>query len=141
MGASHALIPAKLYKKIVSSLPIVCVDLLIWRNRKLLLVKRKNAPLKGKWWVVGGRVLLGEDPRDAVIRKAKEEVGLELEKINFVGYYSDVYQENVFERTPYQTISLVFICTPKNGDVKLDDQSGAFKWADGIPQRFTLRYF
>jgi ADP-ribose pyrophosphatase YjhB (NUDIX family) len=140
LGASNALISAKIYGEIASRLPIVCVDLLIWRDKKLLLVKRKNDPLKNQWWVVGGRVLLGEDPKDAARRKAKEEVGLDLESINFIGYYSDVFRKSAFKNKACQTVSLVFVCRPKDGAVRLDAQSNNFKWADGMPARFKLVY-
>lgn len=138
MAASRALIPRKLYRKISANVPIVCVDLLIWRDHKLLLVRRKNHPLRGHWWLVGGRVLLGEDPKDAARRKAKEEAGLELVSCKFVAYYSDVFPRNAFERTPTQTVSLVFICEA-SGDVVLDKQSSAYKWADGMPPRFARK--
>ena len=40
----------KLYKKIMESMPIVCVDALIINEKKeYLLVKRKNEPLKNKF--------------------------------------------------------------------------------------------
>lgn len=139
LEASNPLIETRLYRKISSRIPIVCVDLLIWHEWKLLLVKRKNHPLKGKWWVVGGRILLGEEPLDAVKRKAKEEVGLDVTKANFVGYYSDIFERNRFEKTECQTISLVFICSiDKNKtNVVLDAQSSAYKWADRLPERLA----
>jgi colanic acid biosynthesis protein WcaH len=140
LGASHSLIPSKIYREIVSKIPVLCVDLLIWRDKKILLVKRKNYPLRNQWWVVGGRVLLGEDPKDAARRKAKEEVGLDIESVNFVGYYSDVFRKSAFKNKSCQTVSLVFLCKPKDGAVRLDAQSNNFKWADGMPARFKLVY-
>ena len=50
-----------LYKDIIKSVPILCVDILINLDDKYLLIKRNDNPLKGEWWVPGGRVLLGED--------------------------------------------------------------------------------
>ena len=135
LEASQALIAPRLYRKIARSVPIFCVDLLIQKDRKFLLVKRKQPPLKGKYWIVGGRVLLGEDPIDAARRKAKEEVGLELDGVTFVGYLSDVFNKNAFESTEYHTISIVFLCHPKNTSVSLDDTSSDWKWGD-LPERF-----
>lgn len=139
METSRALIEPRLYRKISSRIPILCVDLLIWHERKLLLVKRKNHPLRGQWWVVGGRILLGEEPLAAVHRKAKEEVGLELERAVFVGYYSDIFERNRFEKCECQTVSLVFNCSPRGGEVVLDSQSSTYKWADGMPERLQRK--
>jgi colanic acid biosynthesis protein WcaH len=139
METSLPLIETRLYRKISSRIPIVCVDLLIWHEKKLLLVKRKNHPLKGQWWVVGGRILLGEEPLAAVHRKAKEEVGLDITKTNFVGYYSDIFERNRFEKTECQTVSLVFICSVSSTNVVLDRQSSAFKWAPVLPERLSAK--
>jgi len=139
------LIERGLYQKISGSVPIVCVDLLILnRDKKLLLVKRRNHPLKGHWWVVGGRILLGETPTDAAYRKAKEEVGLELVKpsrfgCRFIGYYSDIYRENAFGKMRCQTISLVYRCRSETETVRLDEQSSAYRWADAMPSRIASK--
>lgn len=137
MDAPPALISPRLYRKISKNIPILCVDLLIREGGLTLLVRRKKHPMKGQWWVVGGRVFLGEDPVDACVRKAREEVGLDIWPPSFLGYYSDVYERSAFEKTEYQTISLVFECVPR-GDlkVKLDAQSSDHKWSETLPERF-----
>lgn len=127
-----------MYRKIVSRIPILCVDLLIWRDGKLLLVKRRNHPLRGWWWVVGGRILFGEDPEDAIHRKAWEEVGLKVSDPRMIGFYSDVYPKSK-QGPPCHGISLVYVCKGLPGDVKLDRQSVAYKWADSIPPRLTSK--
>ena len=60
------MIPAEQYKEIIKVLPILCVDIVIKNNRgEYLLVKRAHEPLKGRWWVVGGRVHKGESIEQA----------------------------------------------------------------------------
>jgi ADP-ribose pyrophosphatase YjhB (NUDIX family) len=139
LEAPVALISPRLYRKISSRIPILCVDLLIKRGTKTLLVKRKNHPLKGQWWIVGGRVFIGEDPMDAARRKAREEVGLEVSSLLFAGYYSDIYPRSAFERTEYQTVSLVFECEAA-GAIKLDAQSSDHKWSETLPPRFVKKF-
>ena len=73
-------VPDEFYGRIMGSVPIVCVDLVIIRDTEFLLGKRKNEPEKGQWFVPGGRVMKGEKLLDAVIRKTKEEVGLDVNK-------------------------------------------------------------
>lgn len=125
------LIPLKEYKRIVASMPIACVDLIISRGwNDDLLVKRKNAPLKGKWWVPGGRILLNETPAQAAVRKAKEEVGLDVPEMWFIGYFSGIFQEG-------QCVSLVFRVEVPDFKVKLDSQSSAYKWGK-LPKDFKI---
>ena len=64
------------YSRIHSLLPIACIDLVIVRTDAVLLVKRKNEPLKDNWFIPGGRLHRGEFVQDAIERIAKEETGL-----------------------------------------------------------------
>src|SRR6516165_12721127 len=70
-------IPQELYNQILGNVPIACVDLSIVANGCVLLVKRKDPPARGQWWVPGGRVLKGEKMKETARRKAREEVGLD----------------------------------------------------------------
>ena len=50
----------------------------IWRDGRLLLVKRRRAPEAGHWNLPGGKVDFGERVVDAVRREAAEEIGVEI---------------------------------------------------------------
>src|SRR5688572_24526207 len=65
-------IPDELYARILDSVPIACVDIAIVARGGVLLVRRKDAPARGEWWVPGGRVLKGEMMRETAARKARE---------------------------------------------------------------------
>jgi 8-oxo-dGTP diphosphatase len=58
------------------STPCPAVGAVVIREGKVLLVKRSNAPQKGKWAIPGGSVKLGETLQEAAEREAKEETGL-----------------------------------------------------------------
>jgi ADP-ribose pyrophosphatase YjhB (NUDIX family) len=54
-----------------------CVGALIYRgDGRLLLIRRANAPGRGRWSLPGGRVEPGESDDAAVIREVIEETGL-----------------------------------------------------------------
>ena len=85
-------IPEQLYRDIMKSVPIICVDLIIQnQDSKFLLVKRNNQPLKDIFYVVGGGVHLGETLQDAGRRKLFEEVGLESETMESRGCLSGFF--------------------------------------------------
>ena len=135
------MIPREKYIEIMELLPILCVDIII-KNlcNDYLLIKRANEPLKGKWWVVGGRVLKNETLMQAASRKVKEEVGLSASNFDFVGYYEDIYEKNPFGMSPPQhSVSVVFSTTIyDNEPVKLDGQSSEWKFSKDLPARFRV---
>ena len=63
--------------------PIIGVGAVIVQDGKILIVKRGVEPGKGKWSIPGGAVDLGEEVRDAVVREAKEESGLDIKIIEY----------------------------------------------------------
>jgi colanic acid biosynthesis protein WcaH len=138
------MIPKNQYKKIIEVLPILCVDIIIKNDKnEFLLVKRANEPLKGQWWVVGGRVLKGETMEQAAIRKAKEEVSLELKSLELIGYYEEVYGENPFGvQNGLHTVSIVFLAVVDSyQQVKLDSQSSEWKYSKYLPNNFSFKTF
>ena len=60
--------------------PMVSVDAIVFgffKNKaKLLLIKRRNEPFKGKWAIPGGFVGMDEELQDAVQRELAEETNL-----------------------------------------------------------------
>jgi ADP-ribose pyrophosphatase YjhB (NUDIX family) len=127
-------IPEDLYRKILGVLPVVCVDILIKRDSRYLLVNRANEPLKGVWWVPGGRIQFNEDPEQAVRRKALEETELTLSDVEFVGYYSEKYDTSSLE-VPCHTISLVFEAFG-HGEVKINKEAFSWVWSHTVPNKF-----
>ncbi len=60
-------------------LPVVCMLFNVWENNRLgtLIQKRNIEPKKGEWALTGGYIDDGESWRDAAVREAREELGLE----------------------------------------------------------------
>ena len=59
---SHRFLPSEIYGKIVRDCVVCCVDCLIVRTtesgkKECLLVERSSEPVKGVWWLPGGRLL------------------------------------------------------------------------------------
>ena len=56
------------------------------RDGELLLVRRGRGPAAGEWSVPGGRVQVGEELHEAVVREVAEETGIEVVVERFLGW-------------------------------------------------------
>jgi colanic acid biosynthesis protein WcaH len=127
-----------LYSKIIRSVPILCVDILISFNDKYLLVKRNDNPLKGEWWVPGGRVLIGEDCMAATKRKLNEELNFQGGNLKLYGIYEDVFEESSLGIHPYHIVSIVYKLEIKSiNGIDLNHTSSDWKLHDKIPNRLN----
>ena len=105
--------------------PRLTVDGVVIKNKKILLIRRKNDPFKGKWALPGGFVDYGERVEDAVVREVKEETGLETTIEKLLGIYSDP------GRDPRgHTVSIVYLLSFKEGTAKGGDDALEAKFFD-----------
>lgn len=119
--------------KIHKSVPIVCVDLVVKHRKDFLLIKRKNNPLAGQWFLPGGRVLKGERLRKAVLRKLWEETGLKGKIKKFLGTGEHFMQKGYFRGIPGHTVTFVFLVeTAKKDRIHIDSQSATFSWFHSV---------
>ena len=108
--------------------PALTVDVIVREGKKVLLVRRKNEPFKGKWALVGGFVEYGEKVEEAAKRECKEETGLEIELERLVGVYSDP------DRDPRgHVVSICFLARVVGGKLKAGSDAGDAKFFERIP--------
>src|SRR3569833_2154085 len=58
--------------------PWVGVGIVVWRDDKVLLVRRAKPPRLGEWSIPGGAQSLGETVFEAAIREVHEEAGIDI---------------------------------------------------------------
>ncbi len=68
--------------------PKVAAVVLVSMESKLVMVRRGMEPAIGRWAFPSGYVDRGEAVEDAAVREVKEETGLDVRLIGFVGLYS-----------------------------------------------------
>ncbi len=86
--------PAREYGIALDYLVFACVDIALTYQNQVLLAKRSRYPRKGGWWIVGGRMVAGESPLEAVARKVGEEAGLvsiDPDRFIYLGAYSTCF--------------------------------------------------
>ena len=81
-------------------IPVVAA-LILDRGRWLVAQRPANKHLGGKWEFPGGKVHDGEDPRDALIREIREELGCTIEVLSAVAPYVHDYGTVRIRLIPY----------------------------------------
>lgn len=132
------MIPRALYKKIVELVPILCVDIILIYKDKYIIAKRNNEPLKNRWWIIGGRVLRGEQTIKAAKRKVKEETGLSVSNLEIFGVYEDIYKKSALG-IPMTCVSIVYRGNIKKYNPTLDNTNLAIKLSNKLPHRFLTK--
>ena len=66
--------------------PQLAVSAVIFREGKLLLLKRAKSPGHGLWSLPGGRVEFGESLHTALAREVDEEAGLQIDIVALAGW-------------------------------------------------------
>jgi colanic acid biosynthesis protein WcaH len=118
----------ELYSRILQVMPIPCVDLLVVGDAdKVLLVLRRNEPAAGQWWFPGGRVLFGEERREAAKRKLEQECGLVSTQFQEVGTFDILFNIRQGERV-HSITTLFKLKVGPEPNIRLDHQSYEACW-------------
>lgn len=114
--------------------PFSCVDLIVIKGHKFVLVKRTIPPYKGKWCLPGGIIRRGENMKAAVERIAKSELGIKVKIIRSIGFYEKIFQSR-------HDISHCFLCKYVSGTLKTDFQSDEVRFFNIPPSNLALFHF
>jgi 8-oxo-dGTP diphosphatase len=95
--------------------------LVVDHEGRLLLGRRAAEPFHGRWDTPGGFLEEGEHPLDGLRRELREETGLEIDPVDFVGVWMDRYGG---DSTAQATLNLYWTARVVSGDpVPADDVS------------------
>lgn len=121
------------FKSIYSRVPRLTVDLIIKSGESVLLTLRESDGWEGQWHFPGGTVYLGQSIEDTIHRIAKEELGSEIAKFQFVGYIE--YLSEKEKRGYGYSTSLAFVCEIKTNNIVLDSKASKYNYFEKIPEK------
>ncbi len=97
------------------------VQAVIVRDGRVLLGRRRDDPGAGRWDLPGGFLQEGEGSLDGLRRELREETGLEVEAVEFLGTWNEAY----WERT---VLCLTWLARPIGGVEQAGDDLVELRW-------------
>ena len=108
--------------------PILAVSAAVFRQGRVLIVRRARAPMIGHFSLPGGVVEVGETLAAAVARELEEEVGVSARIIAFNRHVEAITHEGDRIRTHFVIASFVARWTA--GEARVSDEVDAIDWID-----------
>jgi 8-oxo-dGTP diphosphatase len=108
--------------------PLLAVSAAVFRDGRVLIVRRARAPLIGHFSLPGGVVEIGETLAEAVARELDEEVGVSAEIIGFNRHVDAIAREGDRVRTHFVIAS--FVARWVSGEPRLSDEVDRVEWID-----------
>jgi 8-oxo-dGTP diphosphatase len=108
--------------------PILAVSAAVFRDRRVLIIRRARAPLLGHFSLPGGGVEVGETLAAALARELMEEIGIEAEIIAFNRHVEAIYREGDRIRTHFVIAS--FAARWTRGEPRLSEEVDEARWID-----------
>lgn len=99
-----------------------CVGVMIFKDGKILLGKRKGSHGAGEYSIPGGNMEFGESFEECIRREVKEETDLEIKNIEFLSL------ANIFRHENRQDMLGSFKSDWSNGEVKLTEPEKCEGW-------------
>ena len=107
--------------------PYLAVSAAIFRDDRVLIVRRARPPAYGVFTLPGGGVELGETLEEAVVREVREETALEVRPIGLAGYRQAIARDGE-GRVERHFVILPFAARWLSGDIILNEELGEAHW-------------
>jgi len=116
--------------------PKVGTTVIVLKDDKVLLGKRKGSHAEGTWNFPGGHLEFGENVEECAKREVKEEAGIEIKNIKAGPYTNDIFDQEK------HYITLFLISEYDSGEVRVmePDKCDEWDWFDwySLPKPLML---
>jgi colanic acid biosynthesis protein WcaH len=126
-------IPEENYSKILKMMPIFCVDFLIKCKDKYLFIKRNQEPLKGVYWVIGGRLRYRETIQEFAKRSQMREIGRYFPNFKLIGFSNYIFEQSPESRATHTPSVLYLVEVDEIFEPKFDETHSDFIWTTELP--------
>jgi len=107
--------------------PYLAVSAAVFRDGKVLIVRRARPPAHGLYTLPGGGVELGETLEEAVIREVREETALEVVPVALAGYRQAIARDET-GRIERHFVILPFAARWIAGEISLNEELAEAHW-------------
>src|SRR5215475_16125896 len=107
--------------------PHLAVSAAIFRDSRVLIVRRGRPPAHGLYTLPGGGVELGETLEQAVIREVREETGLAIAPLALVGFREAIARDAA-GRVERHFVILPFAARWVGGEIALSEELAEAHW-------------
>jgi ADP-ribose pyrophosphatase YjhB (NUDIX family) len=105
------------------------VSAAIFRDGRVLIVRRARPPAHGLHTLPGGAVEVGETLEQAVIREVREETGLAIAPLELVGFREAIARDAI-GRVERHFVILPFAARFVAGEISLSDELAEALWLE-----------
>jgi len=109
------------------SSPQIGVGAVVFKDKKVLLVKRARPPAEGLWAIPGGRLKLGETLQQAAEREILEETGIVIRATKPI-YTFDVIERDEAGRIQFHYVIVDLEAEYISGEPKAGDDAHEARW-------------
>jgi 8-oxo-dGTP diphosphatase len=110
--------------------PIVGVGAVVIDGTKVLLVRRRQEPLKGEWSLPGGALELGETLQQGVVREVLEETGLIVVPGGIIEILDRITPDEASGRVRYHYVLIDFVCHVTGGALCSASDAEEVRWVE-----------
>ena len=113
--------------RIYPTRPYLAVSAAIFRDGRVLIVRRGRPPAHGLYTLPGGGVELGETLEEAIIREVREETGLAIAPLALVGFREAIARDAA-GRVERHFVILPFAARWIGGEIALSEELAEAHW-------------
>jgi len=108
--------------------PVVGVGVVVWRDDKIILIKRGKAPRQGEWGLPGGMQHLGETIFETAVREVREETGLDITPLGIITAL-DALTRDRHNKIEFHYTIIEVVAESLEGMPKANDDAQDVRWA------------